>query len=169
LESCQQHIAKCAHRSQALLWLVRLISDAMRTLAEDVRDELADSYPEELNRTPLRDIRVTRPDPRERSRLRSLIVRKFAHLTPMERYERAQYNATLLPGALRMLDLMLTEHLAALYQAAHDVRSHMTFKHGCCGAMCKLAGLLLTMTSTHVNYLQKSQSRSTQNPLPSCS
>lgn len=95
---------------------------AMMQLATEVADELHDSYPEELNRTSLRDIRFKRPDPRARWRIKSLAVRKFAHLTPMERYERAQAHARMLPSTLKMLDFMLLEHLALLHQSAHMVR-----------------------------------------------
>ena len=106
-----------------------MAGDAMLQLAEEVRDELAESYPEELNRTSLRDIRGMRTDPRERAQLKKIAVRKFPHLTPMQRYERAQLHARLLPCALRMMDLMLVEHLAALHSDAHNVRSPLMTSH----------------------------------------
>lgn len=107
---------------QFLEILGRQVSDLMQHLAEDVRDELVESFPEELNRTPLRDIRFTRPNLRERSHARRMAVRKFVHLSAMQRYERAQFHAQLLPGTLRMLDFMLLEHSLIVTESALAVR-----------------------------------------------
>jgi hypothetical protein len=107
---------------QFLEILGRQVGDLMQHLAEDVHDELAESFPEELNRTPLRQIRFPRPNLRERSHARRIAVRKFVHLSAMQRYERAQFHAQLLAGTLRMLDFMLLEHSLILAQSAVVVR-----------------------------------------------
>ena len=109
--------------SQGLDLIISGIHAATMQLATDVQDELYDAYPEELNRTSLRDIRFARPDARARWRIKSMSVRKFAHLTSMARYERAQAYARMLPGTLRMLDYILLEHLALLHHSAYAVRS----------------------------------------------
>lgn len=130
-------IVSCVLRVQALEIISSEIREELERLALDVADELHDSYPEELSRPALRDICGRRPSPRQRSRLRAQTVRKFEHLSPRERYERACAHAELLPGALRMTHLMLQEHLADLAATALHVRSRLPATLLCCATVSK--------------------------------
>jgi hypothetical protein len=102
--------------------VVHNIQLTMERLALDVAEELKDSFPEEMNRTALRDIDGTRPSPRTRSRAKAERVQKFVHLTALERYERACFHAKLLPRALRMAHYILQCHLADLAVSTLEVR-----------------------------------------------
>ena len=108
---------------QALELVTLEIRDELERLALDVADELHDAYPEELSRPALRDICGRRPSPRQRSRLRAQAVRKFEHLSPRERYDRACAHAEALPGALRLAHFILEEHLADLAATSLHVRA----------------------------------------------
>lgn len=94
----------------------------MSSLVEDVGDELVDSFPEELRRTPLRNMPPMRPNARARSLAKLAATRKFAHLTDMQRYERAVEHSAMLPATIRMLDAVLLEHLVILSEAAVQVQ-----------------------------------------------
>lgn len=106
---------------QALELVAHSIHHTMKQLALDVADELKDSFPEEMSRTALHNIDGVRPSPRTRSKAKAKRVRKFVHLTSLERYERACSHAKLLPKALRMAHYVLQCHLADLAVSALEV------------------------------------------------
>lgn len=95
----------------------------LHVLALDVQQELEEAYPEELSRTPLRQTMFQRPNARARCRARKLMVHKYIHLTPMQRYERAQAHSQLLPRALRLADFLVLGSMLDLSSTAVDVRS----------------------------------------------
>jgi hypothetical protein len=95
----------------------------MHVLGVDVREELRDSFPESMDRVALRNVHSQRPNPRDRWRARCLATRKYVHLTPGERYERACFHAALIPRALRVADFMLQGAMLDLAITAEDVRS----------------------------------------------
>jgi hypothetical protein len=100
----------------------------MHVLAVDVELELDEAYPEELKHKRLREIKGKRPDPRARCRTQKLTVHKYVHLTPMQRYERAQIHAALLPKALRLADFLLLGSMLDLAQTSVEVR----WEHAAC-------------------------------------
>jgi hypothetical protein len=106
---------------QALELVSHRIHLTMEQLALDVADELKDSFPEEMSRIALRDFDGVRPSPRTRSNAKAKRIRKFVHLTSLERYERACSHAKLLPKALRMTHYILQCHLADLAVSALEV------------------------------------------------
>lgn len=95
----------------------------LHVLALDVQQELEEAYPEELSRTPLRKMMFQRPNVKARCRARKLMVHKYVHLTPMQRYERAQAHSELLPRALRLADFLVLGSMLDLSKTSVDVRS----------------------------------------------
>lgn len=95
----------------------------LHVLATDVEQELEEAYPEELSRTPLRHTMFQRPNARARCRARKLMVHKYVHLTPIQRYERAQAHSRLLPRAIRLADFLVLGSMLDLSKTAVDVRS----------------------------------------------
>ena len=96
----------------------------LHVLATDVEQELEEAYPEELSRIPLHKTMFQRPNVRARCRARKLMVHKYTHLTPMQRYERAQAHSQLLPRALRLADFLILGSMLDLSRTAVDVRSN---------------------------------------------
>lgn len=95
----------------------------LHVLAMDVQQELEEAYPEQLSRIPLRKTMFQRPNVRARCRARKLMVQKYLHLTPMQRYERAQAHSRLLPKALRLADFLVLGSMLDLSSTAVDVRT----------------------------------------------
>ena len=96
-------------------------------VGHSVREELVDSFPEELNRTALRDIKFKRPNARHRWQVKRLNVRKFLHLTSQERYDAACFHAAKIERVVRLADCMLVGHLLVLAQSSlHVALSQIT-------------------------------------------
>jgi hypothetical protein len=108
-------------RLQAMQTLSSNCSELMEELALDVMQELRDSYPEELRRVALRDIKHVRPTARDRWILKSTVARKFVHLTPGQRYTRAQFHASVISRVMRLADCLLAEHLLDLIESSLQV------------------------------------------------
>jgi hypothetical protein len=98
----------------------------LHVLAVDVQQELEEAYPEELSRTPLRMTMFQRPNARARCKARQLLVHKYVHLTPLQRYERAQSHSKLLPRALRLADFLMLGSMLDLCSTAIEVRSALS-------------------------------------------
>jgi hypothetical protein len=95
----------------------------LHMLAVDVQQELEESYPPELSRTPLRMTMFQRPNARARCEAQKLMVQKYAHLTPMQRYEHALAHSQLLPRALRLADFLMLGSMLDLCSTAVEVCS----------------------------------------------
>lgn len=110
------------HAAQSLNIISERVATTLTQLGLDVLEELTDSFPEELRQVVLREIKGKRPDPRVRSQAKAAIVRKFIHLTPLERYERAVLHADRVGRIMRLADCMLVGEMLGLADSALQVR-----------------------------------------------